>query len=121
MADTMRPRLAIIATDSVQYFVPVFRGLATCDEWQTKVYLGCLHGVDGASFDPDFGLGFAWDCDLLGGYSHAVLREGPLSELSGWSGVMAAPKALQTTLAWQPDAVGSGGQGAGQRPGEQRA
>jgi hypothetical protein len=61
--------------------------------------------VDGASFDPDFGLSFAWDCDLLGGYSHAVLREGPLSELSGWSGVMAAPKALQTILAWQPDAV----------------
>jgi glycosyltransferase involved in cell wall biosynthesis len=105
MADSMRPRLAIIATHPVQYFVPVFRGLATCDEWQTKVFLGCLHGVDGASFDPDFGLSFAWDCDLLGGYSHAVLRDGPLAVLSGWRGVRAAPKALQTILAWQPDAV----------------
>jgi hypothetical protein len=105
MADPMRPRLAIVATHPVQYFVPVFRGLASCQEWQTKVFLGCLHGVDGASFDPDFGLNFAWDCDLLGGYSHAVLSAGPLADLSGLRGVAAAPKALQTILAWQPDAV----------------
>ena len=105
MADTVRPRLEIVATHPVQYCVPVFRGLASCDEWQTKVFLGCLHGVDGASFDPDFGLSFAWDCDLLGGYSHAVLSDGPLADLSGWRGVRAAPKALQTILAWQPDAL----------------
>jgi glycosyltransferase involved in cell wall biosynthesis len=101
----MTLRLAILATHPVQYFVPVFRGLATCSEWQTRVFLGCLHGVDASSFDPDFGLRFAWDCDLLSGYAHTPLTRSPLAALSGWRGVLAAPGACERLLRWKPDAV----------------
>jgi len=101
----MRPRLAILATHPVQYFVPVFRGLASCPEWETRVFLGCLHGVDDASFDPDFGLRFAWDCDLLSGYAHTPLTTSPLAALSGLAGWRAAPGAARRLLSWKPDAV----------------
>jgi glycosyltransferase involved in cell wall biosynthesis len=100
-----KPRLAILATHPVQYFVPVFRGLAACQEWDSQVFLGCLHGVKGESFDPDFGLNFAWDCDLLGGYRYRCLTGGSLGSLSGLSGLRAAPRAAATIRAWQPDAV----------------
>ncbi|MEB3316925.1 MAG: glycosyltransferase family 4 protein [Cyanobacteriota bacterium] len=101
----MRPRLAILATHPVQYFVPVFRGLATCAEWETRVFLGCLHGVEASSFDPDFGLRFAWDCDLLSGYDHTLLTPAPLAALSGLAGWRAAPRAARQLLRWKPDAV----------------
>ncbi len=101
----MKPRLAILATHPVQYFVPVFRGLATCPEWDTRVFLGCLHGVDASSLDPDFGLRFAWDCDLLSGYAHTPLTRAPLAALSGWRGALAAPGACLRLLRWKPDAV----------------
>lgn len=101
----MKPRLAILATHPVQYFVPVFRGLATCPEWDTRVFLGCMHGVEASSFDPDFGLRFAWDCDLLSGYAHTPLTRSPLAALSGWRGWLAAPRAVRHLLRWQPDAV----------------
>ena len=100
-----RPRLAVLATHPVQYFVPVFRGLAKAPEWETQVFLGCLHGVKGASYDPDFNLSFAWDCDLLGGYRHCALTDGSLAELSGMPGLMAAPKAAAEILRWRPTAV----------------
>ena len=102
---TARPRLAILATHPVQYFVPVFRGLAACPEWETRVFLGCLHGVQGGSYDPDFGLSFAWDCDLLGGYPHESLTGARLADLSGLRGLLAAPAAAARILAWQPDAI----------------
>jgi glycosyltransferase involved in cell wall biosynthesis len=104
-APQVRRRLAVLATHPVQYFVPVFRGLAQAPEWETQVFLGCLHGVQGASYDPDFDLSFAWDCDLLGGYGHCRLTDGRLAELSGLRGLMAAPKAAATILRWRPDAV----------------
>ncbi|MFM7675666.1 MAG: glycosyltransferase family 4 protein [Synechococcus sp.] len=100
-----RARLAILATHPVQYFVPVFRGLAASQEWEIQVFLGCLHGAQGESFDPDFGLSFAWDCDLLGGYRHRRLTDGTLASLSGLSGLRAAPRAAATIRAWRPDAV----------------
>jgi len=100
-----RPKLAVLATHPVQYFVPVFRGLAAAPEWDTQVFLGCLHGVQGASYDPDFDLSFAWDCDLLGGYQHCRLTDRTLAELSGIRGTMAAPKAANKILEWRPDAV----------------
>jgi glycosyltransferase involved in cell wall biosynthesis len=101
----MRPRLAILATHPVQYFVPVFRGLSACPEWDTRVFLGCLHGVEANSFDPDFGQSFAWDCDLLAGYARTVLTTAPLASLSGASGWRLAPGAACRLLRWKPDAV----------------
>lgn len=98
-------RLAILATHPVQYFVPVFRGLATLPGWRSRVFVGCLHGVSEPSYDPDFGLAFAWDCDLSSGYERTTITSGPLAALSGWRGVLAGCRAALRLLMWRPDAV----------------
>lgn len=100
-----RRRLAVLATHPVQYFVPVFRGLAAIPGWQSRVFVGCLHGVEASSYDPDFGVSFAWDCDLSSGYQRNVLTGWPLAALSGWRGVLAGGWAAFRLLLWRPDAV----------------
>lgn len=101
----MDRRLAILATHPVQYFVPVFRGLAVMPGWQSRVFVGCLHGVHESSYDPDFGLAFSWDCDLSSGYERTSITCWPLSALSGVSGVVAGCVAALRLLCWRPDAV----------------
>ena len=101
----MERRLAILTTHPVQYFVPVFRGLATTPGWRSRVFVGCLHGVSAPSYDPDFGLAFAWDCDLSSGYERTTITRGPLAALSGWRGVLAGCRAALRLLLWRPDAV----------------
>jgi len=98
-------RLAVLATHPVQYFVPVFRGLAATPGWHCRVFVGCLHGVDAPSYDPDFGVSFAWDCDLSSGYQRTALTSWPLVALSGWRGVLAGGWAALRLLLWRPDAV----------------
>lgn len=98
-------RLAVLATHPVQYFVPVFRGLALTPGWHCRVFVGCLHGVDAPSYDPDFGVSFAWDCDLSSGYQRTALTSWPLVALSGWRGVLAGGWAALRLLLWRPDAV----------------
>jgi glycosyltransferase involved in cell wall biosynthesis len=101
----MARRLAILATHPVQYFVPVFRGLAATPGWRCRVFVGCLHGVESSSYDPDFGLTFAWDCDLTSGYERRAITGWPLKALSGWRGVLAGGWAALRLLLWRPDAV----------------
>ena len=98
-------RLAVLATHPVQYFVPVFRGLTAIPGWRCQVFLGCLHGVGTPSPDPDFGVSFAWDCDLSSGYQRTVLTSCSLAALSGWQGVLAGVWAALRLLLWRPDVV----------------
>ena len=98
-------RLAVLATHPVQYFVPVFRGLAATQGWRCRVFVGCLHGVDVPSHDPDFGVSFAWDCDLSSGYQRTAITPWPLAAMSGWRGVLAGGWAALRLLIWRPDAV----------------
>ena len=98
-------RLAILATHPVQYFVPVFRGLSKLPGWQSHVFVGCLHGVQDESYDPDFGVAFAWDCDLSSGYERTAITGWSLKALSGWRGVLAGCRAALSLLRWRPDAV----------------
>ena len=98
-------RLAVLATHPVQYFVPVFRGLAATQGWRCRVFVGCLHGVDVPSHDPDFGVSFAWDCDLSSGYQRTAITPWPLAAMSGWRGVLAGGWAALRLLLWRPDVV----------------
>ena len=98
-----RHRLAILATHPVQYFVPVFRGLACLPDLRVRVFLGCRHGESESSIDPDFGLKFAWDCDLSSGYERVVITKAPLNRLSGFSGAFAGLLAALRILAWRPN------------------
>ena len=98
-------RLALLTTHPVQYFVPVFRGLSADPGWHTRVFVGCLHGVEIPSHDPDFGVSFAWDCDLSSGYQRTAITNWPLAAMSGWRGVLAGGWAALRLLRWRPDAV----------------
>lgn len=98
-------RLAVLLTHPVQYFKPVFQGLAADPAIELHVFFGCDHGTS-RSLDPDFGVAFAWDSAPTEGFPHTVLSQQPLAALSRpRSGLALARRASRTIAAWRPDAV----------------
>jgi glycosyltransferase involved in cell wall biosynthesis len=98
-------RLAVLLTHPVQYFKPVFTGLAADPALTLQVVFGCDHGTT-RSLDPDFGVAFAWDSAPTEGFPHTVLSREPLESLSRpRSGLALARRASRTITAWRPDAV----------------
>lgn len=64
-------RLAIVASHPVQYYAPIFRALAR------EVELTVFYAHEATAADQaraGFGVGFAWDVDLLSGYRHVFLH-----------------------------------------------
>jgi len=66
------PRLVIIATHPIQYQVPLFRALAADPRVDSHVLFLSRHGLE-SRVDPGYGVEFAWDIDLLGGYESSFL------------------------------------------------
>ena len=62
-------RLAVVLSHPIQYYAPWFRHLARSAAFQVRVFYLSDHGVAVRS-DAQFGAAFAWDTDLLSGYSH---------------------------------------------------
>jgi glycosyltransferase involved in cell wall biosynthesis len=108
MTSTASPgprRLAVLLTHPVQYFKPVFTGLAADPAITPQVFFGCDHGAT-PSLDPDFGVTFAWDSAPAEGYPHTFLSREPLEVLSQPRGGLAlARQASRAIAAWRPDAV----------------
>jgi glycosyltransferase involved in cell wall biosynthesis len=64
-------RLVVVASHPVQYYAPIYRALAQ------RLDLTVLYGHAATQADQaeaGFGVGFAWDVDLLSGYPHRFLR-----------------------------------------------
>ena len=64
-------KFAIVASHPVQYYAPLFRTLAR------RLDLTVFYGHRDSREDQaraGFGVGFAWDVDLLSGYDHAFLE-----------------------------------------------
>jgi len=100
-----KPRLAVLITHPVQYFKPVFTGLAADPALELRVFFGCNHGSS-PSVDPDFGVAFAWDSAPTEGYPHSFISEHPLAALSHpASALRLARQASRLIQAWRPDAV----------------
>lgn len=98
-------RLAVLLTHPVQYFKPVFSGLAADPAITLQVFFGCDHGTT-RSLDPDFGVAFAWDSAPTEGYPHTFLSREPLETLSRpRRGLALARQASRAIAAWRPDAV----------------
>jgi len=98
-------RLAILLTHPVQYFKPVFQGLQEYPSIDLLVVFGCDHGSN-SSFDPDFGVSFAWDSFPTAGFPHQLISWGPLSALSRPRRALPlARQAVARISAFQPDAV----------------
>ena len=64
--------LAVIETHPIQYRAPVYRAV----QQEFGVPVTAIYGSDfsvAGYYDPEFKSQFAWDTDLLGGYSHVFL------------------------------------------------
>jgi glycosyltransferase involved in cell wall biosynthesis len=67
----MRPlKLAIVSTHPIQYYAPVFRGLASVAHLRPRVFYTWSQSAAGSLKDPDFGQTLQWDVPLLDGYEH---------------------------------------------------
>jgi glycosyltransferase involved in cell wall biosynthesis len=66
-----RPRLAIVATHPIQYYVPWYRALA--EQADLDVYY-CHRQTASGQADAGFNVAFEWDLPLLEGYRHTFLR-----------------------------------------------
>jgi glycosyltransferase involved in cell wall biosynthesis len=74
-------RLAVTATHPVQYQAPLWRELV-----HSGVHLRVFYGstyLSEQGCDPGFGVKFAWDVPLLGGYPYEVLDSRPFPRIMG--------------------------------------
>jgi glycosyltransferase involved in cell wall biosynthesis len=69
---SLRRRLAVVVSHPIQYFAHLYRDLAAHPQIDLKVFFGSTIGAT-AYHDPGLGVELAWQCDLLGGYSHEFL------------------------------------------------
>ncbi|MEX0853090.1 MAG: glycosyltransferase family 4 protein [Bauldia sp.] len=67
----MRPRLAVVATHPIPYYVPLYRLLAR-DGLDVRVFFASKVGI-ARVVDPGMGVEIVWKTDLLGGYEHEFL------------------------------------------------
>ena len=98
-------RLAVLISHPIQYFRPVFAELAQHNDLDLQVFFGCNHGCE-TSFDPDFGVSFAWDVMANDGFVHAFITRQPLAHLSQLRFALPmAWSAARRIAAWNPDQV----------------
>lgn len=95
--------LVVIETHPVQYHAPVYR----CVEQEFGIPVTAIYGSDFSVIgyvDSEFKAEFAWDVDLLAGYSHHFLRSTRPEDRAGSNGVSA--RGLRNSLrALQPKAI----------------
>jgi glycosyltransferase involved in cell wall biosynthesis len=72
--------LAIFATHPIQYYAPLYRELARAGAARAEVFYGGRPTPEQQG--EGFGVPFAWDVDLLGGYEHRLGAEA-LDALAG--------------------------------------
>jgi glycosyltransferase involved in cell wall biosynthesis len=94
-------RLAIIATHPIQYAVPWFQRLALQPDLEVVVYYALMPTP--AQQGAGFGMSFAWDVDLLGGYRWELLdnaaRHPSLDRFLGCR----TPTVARSLARWKPD------------------
>lgn len=73
-------RIAAFLSHPIQHFSPLWKEIASREGVQLKVFYFSRHGTE-PTFDPDFGMGFKWDVDLLEGYESEFLpRQWPTKD-----------------------------------------
>lgn len=104
LSDAAAGRLAVVLTHPTQYYSPWFRWLRAHTTLDFRVFYLWDFGV-AVRQDPEFGLKFAWDVDLLAGYdSEFVPNRAARPGTEHFWGLR--NPALSARLAtWRPDAV----------------
>ncbi|NOL47562.1 MAG: glycosyltransferase family 4 protein [Synechococcus sp. MIT S9220] len=98
-------KVAILCTHPVQYFAPFFRELGELSKIESKVFFGCLHGAQGKSYDPDFGISIKWDCNILEGYQWYTSSRKSLTDLNQIGSLGLAIKTCLQIIKYDPDYV----------------
>jgi len=84
-----RPKLAVVASHPVQYWVPVYRKLAESNKIDIQVFYVAENGAY-EYFDAQFNQVIKWDIPLTQGYEHVFLKPGLVLEDYGFFTVDAA-------------------------------
>ncbi len=97
-------RLAIVVSHPIQYYAPWFRHLARQPGLTVQVFYLSDHGLT-ARPDAQFGTAFAWDTDLLSGYTHQFIPNlAPRPDVTRFSGLH-NPGLRSALRAFAPDAI----------------
>ncbi len=101
---TKRRRLAIVVSHPIQYYVPLYRKLATREDLDLKVFF-TWHAATGAQRDYGFKREFKWDIPLTEGYDYELVPN--ISSSPGthrfWG--LRNPELVDRVMKWQPDVV----------------
>lgn len=65
----LKPKLIVFLSHPIQHYVPWLVELSQKMNGALRVVYASRHGVD-VSTDPEFGLAFSWDMELLNGYEN---------------------------------------------------
>ena len=83
MRQTGSTELVIFESHPIQYRAPVYTRLEELRPARIHVVYGSDFSIQGYR-DPGFASSFAWDSNLLQGYSHSFLRQQQTKPLAGW-------------------------------------
>jgi glycosyltransferase involved in cell wall biosynthesis len=97
-------RLAIVLSHPVQYYSPWFRWLRANTPLEFRVFYLWEFGVT-TQRDPQFGLTFRWDVDLLAGYDSEFVPNIAREPGTHHYGGLDNPQLTARLAAWRPDAV----------------
>ena len=99
-----RPRLAIIVSHPIQYYVPLYRRLAARDDLEPKVFF-TWHAGQRPQHDPGFGRNVAWDIPLTDGYDFELVPNVSKQPGSDHFLGLRNPQLCPRVLEWKPDAI----------------
>ncbi|MCR6657365.1 MAG: glycosyltransferase family 4 protein [Opitutus sp.] len=102
--DAHAPRLAIVLSHPTQYYSPWFRWLAQHTALRLHVFYLWEAGST-ATRDPHFDTTFAWDVDLLSGYSYEFVPNTSSRAGTYHFDGLRNPTLTRRLAAWKPDAI----------------
>lgn len=98
-------KLAIVSTHPVQYYAPVFRGLANTPQLDVRVFYTWSQTAAGGVHDPGFGQAIRWDVPLLDGYNHEFVANVATKPGSNHFWGVRVPTLVPRIREWGADAV----------------
>ncbi len=98
-------KLAIVSTHPIQYYSPVFRGLAQLGPLDLRVFYTWSQTADQSVFDPGFGGEVKWDIPLLEGYAYQFVRNIAKSPGTHHFGGLKNPTLIRDIEDWGPDVI----------------
>ena len=98
------PRLAIVVSHPIQYYVPLYQRLAKRDDLAIKVFF-TWHAAAAPVRDRGFGTAVEWDIPLASGYEHQLVPNKAGDPGTHRFMGLRNPSLLKCVAAWSPDLV----------------